>query len=115
MRAVLRRPAILMTAAAGAGVLAAGMVVAGATPAVADAAAHYPNRIGQVPHATHAVALGALSASTKLSVDVELLPRDPAELASFATAVSTPGNSLYGHYITPSQFTSQVELVERGS
>ena len=73
----------------------------------AGAAALSPKRIGQVPHAAHAVALGALSASTKLSVDVELLPRDPAALASFATAVSTPGNSLYEHYITPSQFTSR--------
>jgi subtilase family serine protease len=88
--------------------LAGVMMVAGAGfGSAAGAAALSPRRIGQVPHAVHAVALGALSASTKVSVDVELLPRDPAALASFATAVSTPGNGLFRHYITPSQFTSR--------
>jgi subtilase family serine protease len=96
---------VVLTVATG---VAGVVMAAGAgfgTPA--GAAALSPRRIGQVPHATHALALGALSASTKLSVDVELLPRDPADLASFATAVSTPGNSLFRHYITPSQFTSR--------
>jgi subtilase family serine protease len=53
------------------------------------------------------------TASTRLSpqavttgtVDarVYLAGRNQAGLASYATAVSTPGNALYGHYLTPSQ------------
>ena len=34
---------------------------------------------------------------------VFLAGQDPAGLASYATAVSTPGNALYGHYLTPAQ------------
>jgi subtilase family serine protease len=34
---------------------------------------------------------------------VYLAGQDPAGLAAFAAAVSTPGNALYGHYLTPAQ------------
>jgi subtilase family serine protease len=34
---------------------------------------------------------------------VFLAGQDPAGLASYAMAVSTPGNALYGHYLTPTQ------------
>jgi len=34
---------------------------------------------------------------------VFLAGQDPAGLASYATAASTPGNALYGHYLTPAQ------------
>jgi subtilase family serine protease len=80
------------------------MVLAAAAPA---GAAVSPKRIGVAPHATDAVALGALAGSTQLNVDVELAPRDPAALASFATAVSTPGNALYRHFITTAEFASR--------
>jgi subtilase family serine protease len=39
-----------------------------------------------------------------MQVAVALQPRDPAALQAFATAVSTPGSSLYRQYITPAQF-----------
>jgi subtilase family serine protease len=42
-----------------------------------------------------------------MQLTVALQPRDPAALQAFATAVSTPGSSLYGHYITPAQFAQQ--------
>ena len=65
-------------------------------------------RIGQTPLVTAgAESVGALAGTTPLRVDVELLPDDSAALAAFANAVSTPGNTLYKHYITPSQFTTQ--------
>ncbi|HEX4110594.1 MAG TPA: protease pro-enzyme activation domain-containing protein [Solirubrobacteraceae bacterium] len=47
---------------------------------------------------------GALPASAALQVSVVLAPRDPAALASFLHAVSTPGSPQYGHYLAPGQF-----------
>ena len=64
-------------------------------------------RIGQAPSiATAALRLGTLADSTELSVDVELRPRDPAALADYATAVSTPGNPLYEHYLARGEFAN---------
>jgi subtilase family serine protease len=44
----------------------------------------------------------AVTAGT-VDARVYLAGRNQAGLASYATAVSTPGNALYGHYLTPSQ------------
>ncbi len=41
--------------------------------------------------------------SGTVTARVYLAGQDPAGLASYATAVSTPGNALYGHYLTPAQ------------
>jgi subtilase family serine protease len=41
--------------------------------------------------------------SGTVTARVFLAGQDPAGLASYATAVSTPGNALYGHYLTPAQ------------
>jgi subtilase family serine protease len=38
-----------------------------------------------------------------LTARVYLAGQDPAGLAAYATAVSTPGTALYGHYLTPAQ------------
>jgi hypothetical protein len=45
-----------------------------------------------------------LAATTRLAVDVVMQPSDPAALASFATAVSTPGSALYHHFLAPGAF-----------
>ena len=64
-------------------------------------------RIGQAPRiATAALRLGTLADSTELNVDIELRPRDPAALADYATAVSTPGNPLYEHYLARGEFAN---------
>ena len=74
----------------------------------ASAAQLSPKRVGHAPSASgRAVRLGGLSGKTVLHVDVELSPRDPAGLASFATAVSTPGNALYHHYLARGQLASR--------
>lgn len=74
----------------------------------ASSAASPARRIGRTPSVgAGAVSQGALADTTAIHADVELQPPDPSALASFATAVSTPGNPLYRHYITPSQFTRQ--------
>jgi hypothetical protein len=51
-----------------------------------------------------ATVLGGLAPDATLQVTLTLEPRDPAALAAFATAVSTPGSPLYRHFITVSQF-----------
>jgi kumamolisin len=93
--------AVLIVVSAEVTILGAG--VSAASPAATSP----PRRIGQTPLVTaRAVSLGALAGTTAMRVDVELLPRDPAALANFATAVSTPGNPLYKHYITTFEFAS---------
>ncbi len=44
------------------------------------------------------------SATRAVHATVALAPRDPAALAAYARAVSTPGSPLYGHYLTPRGF-----------
>ncbi len=51
--------------------------------------------------------VGALQPTTPLDTTVVLKPRDPAALEAYATAVSTPGSSLYHHYLSVSQFRQQ--------
>jgi subtilase family serine protease len=62
-------------------------------------------RVGSAPVLPkRAITLGALRASTPITVDVVLQPRNPAALAAFANAVSTPGSSLYRHFLPPGEF-----------
>jgi hypothetical protein len=57
-------------------------------------------RVGAAPAiGRDATRLGAIAGSTSLRFDVELKPRDPAELARLATDISTPGNRLYHHHL----------------
>lgn len=58
-----------------------------------------------VPFGTAQLGLAPKAAS--LQFDVALRPRDPAALAAFATAVSTPGNAEYGHYLARGQFAAR--------
>ena len=51
--------------------------------------------------------VGKLAQSTALKATVVLKPRDPQALAAYAAAVSTPGSSVYKHYLTVSQFASR--------
>src|ERR1039458_3987049 len=62
--------------------------IAGTQPAWATAA----RRAG-----TQAVSAGTVSAR------IYLAGQDEAGLTAYATSVSTPGNALYGHYLTPAQ------------
>ncbi len=72
-------------------------------PAGALAAAG--RRIGTKPSLpSGAKAVGALSQGTQLSITVTLQPRDPAALAAYAAAVSTPGSSEYHHYLSVAEF-----------
>ena len=78
----------VMTSTAAAQSSTARAGIAGTHPAWATASA----RMSSQP-----VSSGAVHAR------VFLAGQDPAGLAAYATAVSTPGNALYGHYLTPAQ------------
>ena len=72
-----------------------------------DAAQLTPKRVGPGPVIPHgAKRIGALGASTSIDVDVMLAPRSAAALEDYAANVSSPGNSLYHHYLTVGQFAS---------
>lgn len=101
-RRARRAPVVLAATAALAGGLA---VVPWASPAGASPAGAV--RVGAVAVPAGARSLGALGGGTTLRVDVSLRPRDPAALAAFATAVSTPGSSLYRRYLSVSGFTAR--------
>jgi subtilase family serine protease len=82
--------------------------VALAAPAVAAAL-----RLGSPPSLpSGARTVGSVPASTPMRVTVTLQPRDPAALAAFATAVSTPGSPLYRQYLTPAQFAQRFGATE---
>jgi subtilase family serine protease len=88
---------------------------ASATAPAASAAAVRAVRIGDAPVLpAGARALGTLGSAVRLHVTIALQPRDPAALASYAQAVSTPGSSEYGDYLTPRQFAGRFGATPTG-
>ena len=77
-------------------------LVAGAGPSAAGTLVRDRPAALTVP--SGASSLGALPASTPLSGEVSLSPRDPAALAAFAAAVTTPGSASYRRFLAPGQF-----------
>ena len=51
--------------------------------------------------------LGAARSTTQMHLGFVLAPRDPAALADFATAVNTPGNPLYHHFLAKGEFATR--------
>jgi subtilase family serine protease len=69
------------------------------------AASSNPVPIGSRPMIPPGAAdLGATPGNMPIQVTVALNPSDPAKLAAMATAVSTPGNPLFHHYLSAAQF-----------
>jgi hypothetical protein len=65
-------------------------------------------RIGRAPVVpAGATARGGLPRSSVIDATVALRPRDPAALAAYAQAVSTPGSSAYHHYLSVAQFAQR--------
>jgi subtilase family serine protease len=62
---------------------------------------------GAAPYLPGEELLGALPASTPMRVTVSLRSRNPGELTQLATAVSTPGNPDYGHFLTVAKFAQR--------
>jgi subtilase family serine protease len=120
MRTVLRRAGIVVAAGAAcvlatapAGQAAARPVsrpASAGTTAAADRLAGHPGpeRLGIAPVIVRgAHRLGTLASSAIINVDVMLAPRSAAALQDYATNVSSPGNSLFRHYLTVRQFASR--------
>jgi len=103
-----RRVSVIMAASTAA--VALTVVTGTANAAVTQggtAGSDTPRRIGTAPRVpAGATAAGATASGTALHLSVNLAPRDPQALANFVTAVSTPGNSLYHHYLAKGQFAS---------
>jgi subtilase family serine protease len=64
-------------------------------------------RVGRVSLPVGASRLRPLATSTRLRIDVALIPRDPAALAAYATDVSTPGSGDYRKFLARGQFASR--------
>jgi subtilase family serine protease len=58
------------------------------------------------PFAVAGNALGAVPAGSRLTIQFWLKSRTPAA-AGYASAVSTPGNPLFEHYLTPAAYTAR--------
>ena len=77
-------------------------------PAQASASTAGLMHVGRLPALPAGATFGGdLPARTRLHVTVTLKPRDPAALAAYARAVSTPGSGHYGAYLTPRQFAQR--------
>jgi subtilase family serine protease len=59
-----------------------------------------------VPFATPDKAIGTVASSQTLTIQFWLTPRTAAA-ESFATAVSTPGNPSFGHFLSPAAYTAR--------
>jgi subtilase family serine protease len=60
-----------------------------------------------VPFTSHVHATGAVAGSTRLTIQVWLRSANLAGAAEYATAVSTPGNRLFHHYLSPDAYTAR--------
>jgi subtilase family serine protease len=79
-----------------------------ATASAATSAATDRTDVGSIAKLPdHTQVLGALAATRRLALTVSLEPRDPAALARYATAVSTPGNPNYGRFLDVSHFAAR--------
>ena len=105
----MKRQFTVIAAAALATMAVAGM--AGGSAAQADAThparpAVSPLPGSAAPFATANRVMGAVAASGKLTIEVWLKPQT-ASAERYATAVSTPGNPLYRHYLSPAAYTAR--------
>jgi subtilase family serine protease len=84
-----------------AGILAFLVAVAAGSAQAASSRA----RVGDAaPRPLHAAVLGRAASAQRLRLTVELAPRDPLALRTFAASVSSPGNADYHHFLTVGQF-----------
>lgn len=94
----LIRTALTVAAACAASALAA-------SGASASSALRAVGATASVPRTAHL--LGPLSQHAELRATVALNPRNPGALSAYATAVSTPGSTEYGRYLTVRQFAQR--------
>jgi Pro-kumamolisin, activation domain len=94
-------------AVAGAAVLAAGLALTGASgPASAGTGPARPLPGSATPFTASSRVIGNAPGAQRLSIQVWLRPR-VAAAQRFADAVSTPGNPLFGHFLSPDRYTAR--------
>lgn len=86
---------------------AALLTAALATGAGAATPAKITLRGTQSPAAARTPRIGAVASETSIEFEVNLRVPDQAGAQAFATAVSTPGSSSYGAYLTPAQWEAR--------
>ncbi|HEX4091079.1 MAG TPA: S53 family peptidase [Trebonia sp.] len=91
-------------AAATTAVAAGGPAARAGTSPTAGAVATLPG--SAAPFAGSGAALGPVPAGNRLTLQFWLKSRTAAA-ASYASAVSTPGSALFGHYLTPAAYTAR--------
>lgn len=117
-RARVRRRRVGAASLAVAALTGSFVVATAATASAAGAAT--ASVLGTAPAwATSAADRGAVAAGSPVTSTVYLASTDQAGMAAYAAAVSTPGNPLYHHYLSASQFqgrygtsSAQVSAVE---
>jgi subtilase family serine protease len=99
-------PARGLAALCGTAALILGTLLAGSAAAAprSESTVRLENSITPAVSARARSAGAAVAAATRLHLTVTLKPRDPAALAAYASAVSTPGSPSYRHYLSPDQF-----------
>lgn len=97
-----------ITAAVALSTALAGLVIAGAGGAAEAAGTPTSHTLAgsTVPFTAGNAATGTVAGTKTLTVQLWLAPRTAAAEA-YAGAVSTPGNSLYKHYLSPSAYTAR--------
>lgn len=80
---------------------------AGAAPGDQLPAGFQPLAGSAAPFTSHVQATGAVAGSTRLTIQVWLRTSGLAAAQKYATAVSTPGNRLFHHYLSPNAYTAR--------
>ena len=66
-----------------------------------------PHAADQPGNAMQVVDLGPVAIGSPIATTIYLMPRDPAGLADFVTAVQTPGSPQFHHFLTRPQFVAR--------
>jgi subtilase family serine protease len=67
------------------------------------------------PFTSHGRVTGAVAASARLTIQVWLQPGNLAGAEQYATAVSTPGSTLFHHYLSPDAYTARFGSSQAGA
>jgi subtilase family serine protease len=79
----------------------------GGSAGAASPPSYQPLAGSATPFTSQVRATGAVAGSAELTFQVWLQPGDPAAAQQYATAVSTPGSKLFGHYLSPDAYTAR--------
>jgi subtilase family serine protease len=96
---------------------AAAMTIVGlSSPAGAAPGPGYARLAGSAaPFTSHGRAIGAVTDSARLTIQVWLRPGNLAAAQQYATAVSTPGSTLFHHYLSPDAYTARFGTSQAGA